>query len=632
MCGIVGIIHLEKNLSNNTSALENAVQSLNKRGPDRQATFWNKNIGIGHARLSILDTTDAGTQPMHSHDGAYTIVFNGEIYNYREIKDELEGYGEKFTTGTDTEVLLAAYIHWGKEVLQKLNGFFSFAILKKDTNELFIARDRMGIKPLLYYQDQSAFIFASEFKAIHCFSVEKELNINALQFYLQLNYIPGPLSIFKGVKKLMPGHYMEISAEGKVNKASYYQLEDVSPIAVDYEQAKNSLKDKLEKAVVDRMIADVPLGTFLSGGIDSSIISAIAAKHTAKLNTFSIGYKDEPLFDETSYANLVAKRIKSDHTVFSLSNEDLYEHVFDILDYIDEPFADSSAIAVYILCERTQQSVTVALSGDGADEIFAGYNKHYAEYKARNGGLLKHALMLAEPVFSVLPQSRNSKMGNLFRQAHRFAEGAKMDDSERYFKWCSFVGLEEAKALLKREDRTVAEEEEYLAVKGAALSSFTNGGDYREMLLADQKLVLVNDMLVKVDMMSMANSLEVRVPFLDHNLVNYVNSLPTEYKIDNKGFRKKILKDAYRDVLPAELYDRPKHGFEVPLLKWFKTGLRSLIEDDLLKDSFIEEQGVFNLVAIKELKRRLFSSSPGDVHAQIWGLIVFQYWWKKYMN
>lgn len=605
-----------------------AVNCLSKRGPDFQKIQSFPNAILGHARLSIIDTSAAGNQPMSDSAGRYTIVFNGEVYNFKEIAAQLESKGVKFTSGTDTEVLLYAYIHFGVECVKMFNGFFAFAIYDKEKQDLFLARDRFGIKPLLLYRDDSMIAFASEMKALMELPITRELNPVALKAYLQLNYIPTPLSILKGIEKIDPGTYLQINKDGEITKQQYYKLPEKSVEKYDYEAAKAELIKRMEASVQKRLIADVPLGAFLSGGIDSSVIVALASRHTRQLNTFSIGYKDEPYFDETKYANLVAKKYKTKHTVFSLSNDDLYAHLDDILDYIDEPFADSSAIAVYILSKLTRKHVTVSLSGDGADEVFSGYNKHLADYRARKGGFLNALVKAGSPIWKALPKSRNDKFSNLFRQLDRFATGLKKSPAERYWRWCAFVDEAAAEKLLKTFSHK--DQAAFLKLKAKYLDEFEQENNINDTLRADMQLVLQNDMLVKVDSMSMANSLEVRVPFLDHNVVDFAFALPEEYKIGG-GFRKRILKDAFRELLPEELYNRPKHGFEVPLLKWFQTSLRSRIENEWLEKDFISAQGIFNLHEIEALKRKLFSNDPGEVHAQIWALIVFQSWWKKYM-
>ncbi len=630
MCGIVG--YFSKDETDLKDSLGKALKTLSLRGPDTQVSrILSPHVGFGHARLSIIDTTDCATQPMADETGRYTIIFNGEIFNYRELREQFLS-DKKFHSSSDTEVLLDLYIKMGKDCLQHLNGFFAFAVYDRVEESIFIARDRMGIKPLHVYDDGSKIIFASELKAIFAFPIHKEIDYDSLALYLQLNYIPGTNSILRHVSRLQPGWHMDIDKAGNVSKAEYYQVPfddgKLVPETPDsYEKAKVELRSLLDASVQRRLVSDVPLGAFLSGGIDSSIVVSLAAKHKPDLNTFSIGFKDEPFFDETYYANLVAKKFGTNHTVFSITTEDMYQHLFDILDYIDEPFADSSAIAVYILSMHTRKHVTVSLSGDGGDELFAGYNKHDAELRARKNNLINTVVKTGLPIWQLLPKSRQSKFTNIFRQLERYGVGLKLSPQERYWRWCAFVDQDDAQRLI-RANHSINNPE--IDKRKEAVLQYVNGKDsINDVLMADTQMVLPNDMLTKVDLMSMANSLEVRVPILDYTVVNFAFTIPTKFKIA-EGHTKKILKDAFRDVLPDELYTRPKRGFEVPLLKWFRTGLRSLIEEDLFSDSFIEQQGIFEVSEIRQLKRQLFSSDPGEVHARIWGLIVFQYWYKKY--
>ncbi|GIV33706.1 MAG: hypothetical protein KatS3mg031_1241 [Chitinophagales bacterium] len=428
MCGIVGFYLWEGQASDYKACLDAATDALSKRGPDSRGSVLFRQVGLGHTRLSIIDISEAGSQPMTDASGRYVIVFNGEIYNYLSLREQLSSQGVLFHSRTDTEVLLNLYILYREKCLELINGFFAFAVYDTLEGSLFIARDRLGIKPLLFYQDDQKIIFSSEMKALLAFPIRKELDITSLYFYLQLNYIPAPSSVFKHVKKLEPGTYMTISANGHMAIRRYYRIA-YDPAAIkrnrphDYEASKKTLRDLLTDSVQLRLVADVPLGAFLSGGIDSSIIAGLAARMTDKLNTFSIGFKDEPYFDETRYANLMAEKLKTQHTVFSLTTDDLYAHLTEMLDYVDEPFADSSALAVYILSKHTRRQVTVALSGDGADELFAGYNKHLADYRARQRAIRNALIRLAHPVLLLLPASRNNAVTNLFRQAQRYAEG-----------------------------------------------------------------------------------------------------------------------------------------------------------------------------------------------------------------
>lgn len=627
MCGITGILAFNENGKQYLNKVSAATYSLLKRGPDGEGIYFNKNVALGHRRLSIIDTSNAASQPFTEPTERYTIVFNGEIFNYKQLRNQLESKGIKFKSQSDTEVLLHLYISDKEKCLEQLDGEFAFAIYDSHTEELFLARDRFGIKPLYYYKDTERFVFGSELKALMQFDIPKIIDKTALQLYFYLNYIPSPYSIFENVKKLEAGSLMKVNLKGISEEKKYYSIPYSSELKniPTYESAQKTFKSLLEFSVQQRMIADVPLGTFLSGGIDSSIITAIAAQNTKHLNSFSIGFKDEPLFDETEHAQLLAKKYKTNHTVFQLSNNDLFANLQQVLDYTDEPFADSSALAVNILSMHTKKHVTVALSGDGADELFAGYNKHAAELKARTGGIKAGLVKSSHSILKQLPKSRNSKTGNKIRQLEKFAEGMKMSPEERYWQWAKWSGYTSDQLFSKQYSSDI-NADSFKNSKSNILKNISN--DYNSVLLTDMQLVLENDMLVKVDRMSMSQSLEVRVPFLDHKIVDFAFSLPAEYKIDSKS-RKKIVRDTFKDLLPPELLSKRKQGFEVPMLKWFKTDLKSMITNELLEDKFINEQGIFNLEEIKKLKSQLFSGSPNDAVEKVWALIVFQYWYLR---
>ena len=467
-------------------------------------------------------------------------------------------------------------------------------------------------------------------KSILEFSIPRVLDLSSLYTYLQLNYIPEPHSMLEGLKKLEPGHYIKINEKLEVQKIPFYTInyppQEGKYLDISYSEAQNKFIEILDKSVEKRLIADVPLGTFLSGGIDSSLITALASKKVKNLNTFSIGFSDDPHFDETEYALLVAKKYNTNHHVFSLSRQDLLESLHETLDYIDEPFADSSALAVNALSKQTSKHVKVALSGDGADEMFAGYHKHMGEFLMRQNGIKQQIVQKLGFVWANLPKSRNSKVGNLIRKMHKFSVGSSLSNQDRYWLWASL--MEEASAsnfMLKK-----AKPDVYLKRKEQILEQIKKGNDFNDVLFTDMKLVLQSDMLRKVDLMSMANGLEVRTPFLDHDLVDFSFQLESSFKI-NKTMKKRIVQDAAYGLLPKELYNRPKKGFEVPLHGWMTNELAELIEKDLLSDSFIKEQNLFNLEYVKQLKQKLKSSNPDDSQANIWALLVFNSWWKKYL-
>ena len=626
MCGITGIYAFNQLGRLNMINLAKATEALASRGPDNQGHFHNDFVGLGHRRLSIIDTSAEANQPMTDSTGRYTLIFNGEIYNFRAIRASLEAKGVQFYTSSDTEVLLQLYILEGVSGIEKLNGFFAFAVYDKNEHELIVARDRFGIKPLHYFIDQDKFLFGSEVKSILAYGIEKKLNTTALYTYLQLNYLPAPISMFEGIKKLLPGNYIRVK-DNNCSIASYYDAEErIQPFSGSFDDAINQFQQLMEDSVTDRLIADVPLGTFLSGGLDSTVVSAIAARNIDKLKSFSIGFKDEPFFDETNYANKAAKLLKTDHHVFKLSNNDLYAHLHDMLDYLDEPFADSSALAVYILSKETRKKVTVALSGDGADELFAGYNKHAALLKMYQGGVVSNLATGLSSLWKFMPKSRNGALANKIRQLDKFAKAANMNPQERYWMLASIADKQYASDLLVQNIDSL-DFNAFDELRSSYLSSLRDK-DITSNLLADLKLVLPNDMLTKVDLMSMAHSLEVRVPFLDHRIVEFAFGLPDSMKITS-NLRKRVVQEAFKSWIPPEIFNRGKKGFEVPLLKWFRTEMKSTIMDDLLEDRFILDQGIFNPVMVKLLKKQLFSRNPGDVHAKIWALIVFQHWWKR---
>lgn len=629
MCGIAGVYCFDGIADGFMEPMVSALKALGKRGPEVDGTYLSKDVLLGHTRLSILDVSDAANQPFTDTTGMYTLVFNGEIYNFRQLRETLRHEGIAFSTSGDTEVLIYWLISRGPEGIKDLQGFFAFALYNKHNGSLLLARDRYGIKPLLYHNDEHRLVFASEMKALFPLGIPKVFDRSSLQMYFQLNYIPGPWSVFENVLKLPPGHYMQVFGN-TMQERCYYQI-PTEPLPeyqyISYNKAMETLRDKLETAVVKRLVSDVPLGAFLSGGIDSSVIVALAARHVDKLSTFSIGFSDEPMFDETRYARSVAKMHGTQHTEFILTTRDLLSCMNDVLAYTDEPFADSSALAVYILSRETRSKVTVALSGDGADEMFAGYNKHMAHFRALSGGWDTRVIRGLHPLLGQLPQSRGSFLGNKIRQLHRFGAGMKLSDRQRYWRWAAFSDEAYPMELLLQ----TPDPDEYIHRKSLLTQPLQHEGGINQILLNDMQLVLTNDMLTKVDMMSMANSLEVRVPFLDHDLVNFVSSLPSSFKIDKTG-RKKILRDTFRSDLPAELYHRPKQGFEVPLLSWFRRELKETILSEWLNDQFIRDQGLFNPLVINNLRKTLFSANPGEIHAKIWAIGVFQHWYRKYID
>ena len=602
-------------------------KELQHRGPDDQGEFVSENILLTHNRLSVIDTSVKASQPMKSHDGSCTIVLDGEIFNFKTLKQELEKDGVSFTSDSDTEVVLALYMKYGIAFLEKLNGFFALALWDSRTEELVVARDRFGTKPLVFFQDEDKFIAASEMKSLLETVGPQEIDPASLLMYFRLTYIPPPYSIFKNVQKLIPGCYLLVSKKGVV-KRSYYSLSNARA-SFDgfnsYDLACKNLSNLMDSAVQSQLTSDVPLGCFLSGGIDSTIVTALASQHVDHLQTFSIGFADEPYYDETAYARLVSKKYGTEHTVFSMTNDDLFESVEGMMDSIDEPFADSSALAVYVLSRETRKHVTVALSGDGADEMFGGYNRHPAEVRIRKRLVSDILLKSTGFIWNAMPSSRFSKGSDRVRKIRKYLALSKLSAPERYRALTSFTDH----SLVDRMVISYGLNQEFLdRWEDLAIGIDANSHGIEDVLLSDMKLVLAGDMLPKVDMMSIAHSLQVRPPFLDNSVAEFAFSIPTKYKISGQT-NKKILRDTFQKLLPAEILNRPKHGFEVPMNKWFKTEMRPMIDRYLQSSEFVGTQKLFRHDVIGNVVDVVLNQKHHDYQAVMWSLLVFQHWYGK---
>lgn len=614
MCGITGAYNINGGPFGIADKVKSSNKSLTKRGPDFSKEIFTEKSGWGHSRLKIIDTSDEANQPMIDESKNHILVFNGEIFNFMEIKEDLrKKYNSTFHTRSDTEVLLQLLIHEGESAIPKLNGFFAFAFYDVKKHRLLIARDRYGEKPLLWTRNDDHFCFASEMKAMEPYLSVRTINNESLFNYFSLTYIPAPLTIYNEVSKVEPGHYLLIE-NGIITDNCYYKPE-LRQFDGSYKEATDRLKDIVIDAVEKRMISDVPLGCFLSGGIDSTIVAGIARSFDKDLHTFSIGYPNEKFFDETEYALSASKHLGTKHEVFGIDSEELFIHSNEVLDYLDEPFADSSALAVYLLSKKVRKKVTVCLSGDGADEVFGGYNKHAALLKSFNKNFQNSLIRLLYPVVKQLPGSRNSKTSNKIRQLKKYSSLLQLKPEERYWHLASFTGEKEVKNLLSTTGDILIRK------------PVSEGNDkMNDSLLLDLQLVLANDMLYKVDMMSMGNSLEIRPPLLDHRIIDFAFSLPSDYKID-KHRRKKILKDAFSEYLPESIQKRRKQGFEVPMKKWITEKWKDEFVNELTEKKWIERQGIFNLPAVEELKNSVLKGDFNE--STVWSFIVFQKWWKK---
>jgi asparagine synthase (glutamine-hydrolysing) len=528
------------------------------------------------------------------------------------------------------------YEEVGVRAVEQLNGMFAFALWDNSCDRLWLCRDRLGIKPVVYYWDGKHFAFASEVKAILSDpAIPKELDYEALQLYLTFNYVPAPYTIFKGIRKLEPGHFLVLE-NGQLEITKYWDAPESidpeiasHPLAVQESFYKDHLFSLLNNAVKSQMIADVPLGAFLSGGIDSSVVVALMARNSDKpVHTFSIGYKNDPLYDETVYAREVARLYNTDHHEFKLSYKDMLDELPNIFSSFDEPFADSSAIPAYVVAKQTRKDVTVALSGDGGDELFAGYRYYLAEYWAAKYKMVPAIMResVIERLVNALPDSRDTKRLDYIRRFKKFIRGTKGSFSERVLLLREVFPKCVRKNILAGNSFINSQDDPALKQVKRYLNAY-DGDPLDRILYSDLKDSLPGDMLTKVDWMSMKNSLEVRVPFLDHSLVEMAFQMPGSLKLKN-GKTKYILKETFKDLLPPSIYRRPKAGFEVPISRWLKRDLKCLI-DQYFDEKRIQKQGIFDQGIIKQLVGQHLSGKT-DTSWMLWNLIVFQSWYENY--
>lgn len=595
MCGIAGSYYLDSKASDRFNNHAKVLQLLKHRGPDNQSFYEFKNCTFYHSRLSIIDTSTCSNQPYLNDKKETGMVFNGEIFNYKELKPDAKG---------DVEVLFDLLEKENKDCLNKLNGFFSFAYYDEVKNTFLLARDRFGVKPLYFFLDHEKFVFASELKPLLELTGHQQLNKDQLYSYFRLNYCSGHETIFKNIYRMLPGHYIEIKNK-EVDLVKWYK-----PVKSAVTQNLNSL---LDDSVRLRLHADVPVGSFLSGGMDSSIISALAVKHKPDLQTFSIGFKEESYFDESDFAELVAKHINSNHQTFKLTENDFINNIEDFLNSVDEPFADSSAFNFFMLSKFTAKKVKVALSGDGADELFKGYHKHKAIF-LKSDFKYRFLAEVARPLFALHSSSRNSKLGNVKRRITKFNFIQNLTETET-FKYLASISTDtEVNALLGDSNEAYFD-----SIFKLGKTQFN-----REDLL-DLKIVLADDMLVKADRFSMRHGIEIRNPFLDYRIVEYALNLNKELKI-NSNKQKVILHKEFCHLLPKAIFERSKKGFELPLHKWLSTSLKDKVVNEWLNKDKVKAEGILNYDYITSLIEELCSKNPGDSPAKLWAIIVFQKW------
>ncbi len=625
MCGIAGIINFDDNIVD-SATLAKMNNSLTHRGPNESGSFIDKNIGLTHNRLSIIDLKN-GQQPMLNNDKTVCISFNGEIYNYCELRSKLQDKGYTFKTNSDTEVLLYLFQEYGKDCLQYINGMFAFAGYNKNTNKVLIARDRMGQKPLVYYESNKFFAFASELQALKQHSkIPKELNYQSIHNYLSLQYIPAPDTIYCDVRKLLPAHYIEIdllTKKSKINK--YWSLDYSKKTIIPFNEAKEELYQILSNSVKQRMMSDVPYGAFLSGGIDSSIVTGLMSDISGEeIKSFTIGFEEDK-YDERKYANSAVNAInqntkgsvKSFQKVVKLNNFDLIKK---LITHYGEPYCDASMLPTLLLSEFTKQKVTVALSGDGADELFCGYNRYSVMKYAKNFD--KIPLVIRKNIFNALSKVLPNKTDErtFFGKLQRILKVLSVSEQKRYL------------SIINR-----FHEKDKYSVYGDAIKDFnfsptikymnnlfseTTSINYTEKVSeVDVHSYLYNDILCKVDIASMATSLEVRSPFMDYKVAEFAASLPMSYKLNGKN-QKHILKESFKNFLPKNILHRKKMGFGVPIAQWIREDWSDLLKENLLEGQCVAKN-IYNKQSIENMIK-IHNSKQGDFSYRLWALLILE--------
>ena len=632
MCGIAGRLNFDHDRAVDRGLIQRMCDVIAHRGPDDAGIWCDGPIGLGHRRLAIIDLSEAGHQPMSNEDGSLWITFNGEIYNFIELRLELEMEGYRFRSNSDTEVILHLYHRDGVDCLQRLRGMFAFAIWDVRQRTLFLARDRVGKKPLCYSADAYGITFGSEIKAVlQDHDVDREPDPVAIHHYLTYQCVPAPLCAFKGVHKLLPGHYL-LARDGRYEVRRYWKLSHRPKARATTERQRRELEveliERLDEATSLRMIADVPLGAFLSGGVDSSAVVALMSdRSSVPVRTFSIGFDDDA-YNELAYARKVAAHFGTDHTEFVVRPNAL-EVLPHLVWHFDEPFADASAIPTWYVSRMARDHVTVVLNGDGGDESFAGYDRHVANQMA--GRLAPLQPLLGSRAFrralDLLPHGATSASARW--RLKRFVEQLGREPEARNAAWLAHFDLDTKRQLYSPAFRhwagpRDAEEMLYARYREADADNFTDA-----TLYADITTYLPDTLLVKVDIASMAHGLEARSPFLDHEFMEFAARLPEDMKLA-RGKTKVALKRALRGVLPAEVLERRKMGFNVPVDRWLRNELKEL-SHDLLLSLRARSRGYFQPKFVEQMLRE-HDRGTRNWHTQIWNLMMLESWHRAFVD
>jgi asparagine synthase (glutamine-hydrolysing) len=618
LCGIAGFTHRKG--APEPERIERVIQTLVHRGPDQQGVFRSNLCSMGGARLKIIDLA-GGDQPIRSDDGDATIVFNGEVYNHQEVRAELEQRGHRFHTQSDTETVLHAFLEWDTICFRRLRGMFAIALWIESTGRLILARDRLGIKPLYIARRGEDIFFGSELKAILAHpEIERHLSLPGLDCYLSLNYVPCPWTLVDGIEKVPPGHWLQWKA-GKVSSEAYWRVPFGGPRGADPEPAKEELDGLLRESVREHLLSDVPLGIWLSGGMDSSTILHYAAQaSSSRLKTLSISFRGRT-FDETPYIREVAAQYGTDHEQFDLNpQENLAATIEEFAYYNDEPTADAGALPLWFLSKLTKTKVTVALSGEGGDELFGGYLTYRADHLARFTRRMPPPLIRAALAGLRYWPVSDDKISFEYK-LKRFLEGCLMPEEQAHVYWNgTFSEAQKASLTESALPRALNQ------TLGDLRDKLQGGGDLRPYLWFDQKYYLPDDILMKVDRMSMAHAVEARPPFLDHRIVEFAASLPSSLKVH--GARQKVLlKELMKDKLPAAVLRRKKTGLDIPSHEWLRGPLRPLLLDAL--EGVSEHDDLFRKSAIDACVRDHLSRRA-NLGYHLWGLMILFLWMKKW--
>ncbi len=627
MCGIAGIILFDDKKVNREKLIE-ATDVLKHRGPDAGDVYIDNEsiprVGLGHRRLAIIDLSESANQPMTNENKDVWIVFNGEIYNFQNLRAQL-GHGHSFVSNSDTEVIVHLYEQYGEDAISMLDGMFAFAIYDKKARKIIIARDRTGKKPVYYYKDSHKLIFGSEIKAVLKFLERHEIIMNehAIPSYLVYGYTMPAQTFYKGIYRLDPAHYMVNKQNGSLVIKEYWSLKsrinDVSSNPVPALKDDPMLRLKLADAVKKRLISDVPLGAFLSGGVDSSIVTGIMSKFMNEpVKTFSIGFSEDPDYDETAYAHIVAKRFLTDHHSFVVTPSAI-DLIDKLLYHYDEPFGDASAIPTYIVSQLTRRYVTVALNGDGGDELFAGYQRFIAGSMSESmPGLLRS--MFYDFSFLIPAQKRERAIPSRIK---RFLKELKYPFIQRYLDWISYIRLDAINTFVKPELLYRDYKEEILSYFDSHIKGIEHASPLTQLLYINFKTYLPDDLLIKMDRMAMANSLESRSPFLDTGLIEYAFTLPDKLKL-NFIKAKYVLKHTFKDILPRQIQHRRKMGFGVPLGAWFRGRLKDYAAGYLNSDTS-EVYNYLNREAVNRLYEE-HQKGMADHGLKLWLILTLELW------